>query len=138
MSDETTRLAHDADALRSAARRLHDGAAERAAAPGVPHALETIEDALTGLSRMCYAAAQSFVPLADSDDSVTVRYARAAEMWPSPRDPGGPPYEQQARVLSSLHDAGAALRSAARHCARAADHIALTMEPVERHDEQAA
>jgi hypothetical protein len=129
MTDQLTRLAEDADALRSAAQRLHDDAADRAAAQGVPAALDVIEDALTSLSRMCYTLVQSFVPLGDNGDSVTGRYARAAATWPSPRVAGGPSYEQQARVVSSLHDAGATLHSAARHCARAGDEIAFTMEP---------
>jgi hypothetical protein len=131
MTDPTT-------ALRAAARQLHDAVAEPAGAPAVPAALRAIEDALTTLSRTCYAAAHSFVPLADGDESIAQRYSRAAATWPSPRGGAGPSHEQQARVLSSLHDAGAALRAAAGHCARAADNLAATMEPLDVHAARAA
>jgi hypothetical protein len=126
MSDPTSRLA-----IRSAAQRLHDDAADPACAELVPATLEAMQDALTTLSRSCYAAAHSFVPLGDGDESMAERFARAATSWPSPRGGAGPSYEQQIRVMSSLHDAGAALRAAAGHCARAARQIAATMEPVD-------
>ena len=128
MTDPTTRVA---DALRSAAERLHDDAADPDCAQYLPAALDAIEDALTMLSRTCYAAGHSLVPLGDTGGSIAERYAHAAKMWPSPRGGAGPSHEQQARVLSSLHDAGAALRSAADRCARAAGSLAATMEPLE-------
>jgi hypothetical protein len=132
MTDPASRLAECADALRSAAQRLHDHALDPACAASAPVTLVAIEDALTVLSRTAYAAAHAFVSLGNSDDSIAERYARAATMWPSPRGGVGPSHEQQARVLSSLHDAGAALRAAAEHCGRAAQTLAATMEPVER------
>ena len=125
MTDATSRTA-----IRSAAQRLHDDAADPACAQLVPATLEAMQDALTTMSRSCYAAAHSLVPLGDGDESMAKRFARAAKSWPSPRDGAGPSYEQQIRVMSSLHDAGAALRAAAGHCDRAARHIAATMEPV--------
>ena len=131
MTDPATRLASDADALRSAADRLHRDAVDPACATLVPAVLIAVEDALTALSRTCYGAAHSFIPPGNSNDSNADRYARAATTWPSPRDGAGPSHEQQARVLSSLHDAGAALRTAAGHCGRAAANLAATMEPVE-------
>jgi hypothetical protein len=131
MTDRASRLGDDADALRSAAERLHDDTADPACAAFVPAMLDAIEDALTTLSRTCYAAAHAFVPLGNRDASVAERYARAATTWPSPRGGTGPSHEQQARVLSSLHDAGASLRAAAAHCGRAAGNLAATMEPVE-------
>jgi hypothetical protein len=131
MKDPTSRLADDADAIRSTAQRLHDQAADPACAPLVPAALEAIEDALTKLSRTCYTMAHAFVPLGDSDTSIAERYARAAMAWPSPRGGTGPSHEQQARVLSSMQEAAAALRAAAARCRRAADNLAATMEPVE-------
>jgi hypothetical protein len=136
MTDPPTRLADDADALRSAAQRLHDHTLDPACGALVPVTLAAIEDALTALSRTSYAAAQALVPLGSGDDSIAERYARAATMWPSPRGGIGPSHEQQARVLSSLDDAGAALRTAAGHCGRAAANVAATMEPVERRADQ--
>jgi hypothetical protein len=128
MNDPATRVAADTDALRSAAQRLHDIAADPACAAMIPLALEAVEDALTTLSRASYAAAHALIPPGSSGDSIAARYARAATTWPSPRA-GGPSHEQQARVLSSLHDAGAALRAAGAHCGRAAQNLAATMEP---------
>ena len=132
MTDRSWQLTDAADAVRSAAQRLHDGAADPDCAQSVPATLDAIGDALTTLSRTCYAAAHAFVPLGDSGDSIAERFARAATSWPSPRMGAAPSYEQQARVVSSLHDTGAALRAAAGHCARAADNVAATMDPAER------
>jgi hypothetical protein len=131
MTDPASHLADNADALRSAAHRLHDDTVDPACAILVPATLDAIEDTLTTLSRTCYAAAHAFVPLASCDTRIAERYARAATMWPSPRGGTGPSHEQQARILSSLHDAGAALRAAAARCGRAADNLAPTMEPVQ-------
>jgi hypothetical protein len=131
MTDPARRLADNADALRSAAQRLHDDTVDPACASFVPATLNAIEDALTTLSRSCFAAAHVFVPLGSRDTSIAERYGRAAATWPSPRSGTGPSHEQQARVLSSLHDAGAAVRAAAAHCRRAADNLAATMEPSE-------
>jgi hypothetical protein len=130
MSDAPSRLAEDALTLQSAAERLHDHTVDRACAPLVPAALEAIEHTLRILSRTCYAAANSFVPLGAHGENIAERYARAAGEWPNARDGRGPSHEQQARVLSSLHDAGAALRATAAHCARASENLARTMEPV--------
>lgn len=136
MNDPASRLAYDADALRSAAQRLHEHALDPACAALVPVTLAAIEDALTVLSRAPYAGAHAFIPPGNSNDSIARRYARAATTWPSPRGGVGPSHEQQARVLSSLHDAGAALRSAATHCGRAAENLAATMEPAEHLPEE--
>jgi hypothetical protein len=130
MSYATSRLAEDAWTLQSAAERLHDDTLDGACAPLVPAALTAIEHTLRILSRTCYAAANSFVPLGAHCESIAERYARAAAEWPNPRGGRGPSYEQQARVLSSLHDAGAALRAAAAHCDRASENLAGTMEPM--------
>ena len=125
MTDPTSRLA-----IRSAAQRVHDDTADPAYAELVPVTLDAMQDALTTLSHSCYAAAHSFVPLGDGDESMAERFARSATSWPSPRGGAGPSYEQQIRVVSSLHDAAAALHAAAAHCARASRQIAATMEPV--------
>jgi hypothetical protein len=132
MTDPVSRLVHDADALRSAAQRFHDDAADPACAAVVPTALAAIEDAVYTLSRTCCAAAHAFVPLRNSGTSIAERYARAATTWPSPRDGVGPSHEQQARVLSSLHDAAAALRNAGGHCGRAAVILDATLAPVDQ------
>lgn len=129
MSDATSHLAEDALKLQSAAERVHDDALDRASAPFVPAALTAIEDTLRILSSTCYAAAHSFVPLDAHGESISDRYARASVEWPNARGGRGPSYEQQARVLSSLHAAGAALRVAAAHCDRASENLAGTMEP---------
>jgi hypothetical protein len=130
MSDPTSRLVEDALTLQSTAERLHDDALDRACAPLIPAALGAIEHTLRILSRTCYAAANSFVPLGAHCESISERYARAAGEWPNARAGRGPSHEQQARVLSSLHDAGAALRAAAAHCDRASENLAGTMEPM--------
>ena len=136
MTDPVNRLIHAANALRSASRQLHDDAEDPACAAAIPTALAAIEEAVFTLSRTCYAAAHAFVPLGDSGTRIAERYARAATTWPSPRDGVGPSHEEQARILSSLHEAGAALRNAARHCSRAADNLAATMEPVDQLSER--
>ena len=134
MNDPTRRLA-DTDAIRSAAQCLHDHAADPTAAARVPALLEAIDDAPTTLSRACFTTAHIFVPLRHRDTSIAERYGRAAARWPSPRGGTGPSHEQQARVLSSLQEAGRALRTAAARCGRAADNLAATMEPVKKQPE---
>jgi hypothetical protein len=130
--DPTSRIAHDADALRSAAQRMQDLALDPACAALAPVSLVAVGEALIALSGTAYAAAHALVPPAHDDEGITDRYARAATIWPSPRGGVGPSHEQQARVLASLHDAGAALRAAAERCGRAAETVAATMEPIER------
>jgi hypothetical protein len=132
MSTSARGSADDADALRSAAQRLHDHTLGAASAAHVPTTLVAIEEAVTALSLTAYAAAHALVPPGNSDDGIADRYARAATVWPAPRGGVAPSHEQQARILASLLDAGAALRSAAGHCGRAAGYVAATMEPVER------
>jgi hypothetical protein len=136
MTDRASRLADDADALRRAAERLHHDTLDPAGAASLPATLDAIEDALATLGRACYAAAHVLVPLPNGDTGIAERYARAATTWPSPRGGIGPSHEQQARVLSSLHDAGAALRAAAARCGCAARNVAATMESVEHVPEQ--
>lgn len=131
MNDPAVRPAVDAESLRSAAQRLHEQALDPACAASVPMTLAAIEGALIELSGTAYAAAHALVPPANSDGGIADRYARAAAIWPSPRDGVGPSYEQQAQALASLHGAAAALRVAAGHCGRAAENVAATMQPVE-------
>jgi hypothetical protein len=128
MDDPPIPLADDAHALLSAAERLQQAAGDRASAPFVPAALGRIEQSLLALSRGCDRAAQCFVPPADRDASISLRYARAAADWPGAGDRAGPSYERQAQVLASLHDAAAALRAAADCCVRARELLSTTME----------
>lgn len=130
MCDPNSRLAEEALELQSAAERLHHNTLDRDCAPLVPAALTAIELTLRILSRTCYAAANTFIPLGANGESMAERHMRAAEEWPNARGGRGPSHEQQARVLSSLNDAGAALRTAAGHCARAGGNLAETMEPM--------
>jgi hypothetical protein len=50
-----------------------------------------------------------------------VRFARARDGWPATTECAAPSYEQQARILATLHDAGSALRVAGKRCARAGE-----------------
>ncbi len=130
MTDATICLADDALTLQSAAERLPDEALNRACAPFAPAVLEAIEHALLDLSRTCYTIAHSFVPPAEQGEGITDRYLRAAGQWPAARDGQGPSCERQARVLSSLHAAGTALRTAAQDCQRARISLDETMDPM--------
>ena len=85
MNDPVSRLAEDADALHSAAQRLHNDTLDPACAASVPVTLAAIERTLIALSRTAYAAGHALVPPGNIDDSVAHRYARAAMQWPSPR-----------------------------------------------------
>jgi hypothetical protein len=128
MNDPRIRFAHDALTLLSAAERLQQGTGDRACATIVPAALECVEQSLRALSRGCDGAANAFIPPGAHDESISRRYARAAADWPGARDGAGPSYERQAELLASLHDASAALRTAAERCARARDLLTTTME----------
>jgi hypothetical protein len=55
--------------------------------------------------------AHSFVPPAELGEGIADRYVRAARQWPAARDGQAPSRERQARVLSSLHAVGTALRT---------------------------
>jgi len=128
MNDPQIRFANDALTLLSVAERLQQGTADRASATFVPAAFECVEQSLRALSRGCDGAANAFIPPGAHDESISLRYARAGADWPGARDGAGPSYERQAELLASLHDASAALRTAAKRCARARDLLTTTME----------
>jgi hypothetical protein len=127
MDDPRIRLAHDSLVLLSAADRLQQGAGDRACAPFLPAALECIEQSLYALSRGCHAAADALIPPGDLHESISRRYARAAADWPGALEGSGPSHERQAQLLASIHDAAAALRTAAACCARTSHLVAETM-----------
>ena len=122
------RFANDALTLLSAAERLQQDTGDRACATFVPAALDCVEQSLRALSRGCDGAANVFIPPGAHDESISRRYAQAAADWPGARDDAGPSYERQAELLASLHDASAALRTAAKRCARARDLLNATMQ----------
>jgi hypothetical protein len=128
MDDPRIRLAHDSLTLLSAAERLQQGAGDRACAAFLPAALECIEQSLHALSRGCDGAAHALIPPGDLHESISRRYARAAADCPAALDGAGPSHERQARLLASIHDTAAALRTAAACCARTSHLVAETME----------
>ena len=58
-------------------------------------------------------AAERLVPHLESTDQVCDRYRAAAASWPTAPAPS---YERLAGLLATLHDASAAVRSAAARC----------------------
>ena len=137
MDDPRIRFAHDSLALLSAAERLQRLAGDRACAASLPDALACIEQSLRALSGGCERAAHALIPPAGLDASICSRYARARADWPGAPAGAGPSYEQQAELLVSLGDAGAALRAAAERCARTRDLLLATMDaPVQARAER--
>ena len=128
MDDPRIRLAHDSITLLSAAERLQQGAGDQMCTTLLPAVLDCIEQSLDALSRGCHAAAHALIPPGDLHESVSGRYARAADDWPGALDGAGPSHERQAQLLASIHDTAAALRTAAARCARTSDLVAATME----------
>lgn len=63
-------------------------------------------------------AARQIVPPVDSADTLCDRYRGAAASWPTAPAPS---YERLAGLLATLHEAGAAVRGAARKCEGADD-----------------
>lgn len=128
MNDPRIPFANDALTLLSAAERLQQATGDRACAALVPAAFDCVEQSLHALSRGCDGAASVFIPPGAHGESISRRYARAAADWPGARDGAGPSYERQAELLAALHEASAALRTAAKRCARARDLLITTME----------
>ena len=87
-----------------------------------------IEQSRRALTAGCQRAAHALIPLGGYDESIAARYGRAAAHWPDARHGAGPSRERQAQLLGSLDDAGAALRAAAEHCARARYLLATTID----------
>ena len=128
MDDPRIRLAYDSLALLSAAKRLQQGAGERACATFLPATLDCVEHALYALGHGCDAGANALIPPSGSHESIAWRYARAAARWPGARGGAGPSHERQAELLASVNDTAAALRTAAACCARTSELVAATME----------
>jgi hypothetical protein len=124
MDDPGTQLVRDARALLSAAQQFERDAGDRAAATLVAPALVCVERTLRALSDACEAATRSIIPTGDIRESSTARFARAAADWPGSLDGSAPSYEEQVRLLSSLHDAAAAIRIAERRTPQARKVVA--------------
>jgi hypothetical protein len=126
MDDHSQRLTQSTRNVRAAAERVERDVGEEAVALHAAHALRNVEAALHALSRACYVAGRSIIPPAAVHESVSARYARAAANWPGPMPPS---HEQQAYLLTVLHDAGAALHAAADRTARASDVLGSIASP---------
>jgi hypothetical protein len=126
MDDHENRLRDEAFALVSAAERLQQDVCDRACAAFVPAALACLEQTLQALSLDCHRAARDLIVPGDRNKSA---------MRPGAGDDAGSSYERQARLLASLHYAGATLRTAAECCARARDLLAATIEAPPRPDD---
>jgi hypothetical protein len=124
MDDPGNRLLREAQVLLSAAQQFERDASDRASTTAVAPALGFVEQALQALSRACEASARAVIPPSAVHESSSARFARAAAAWPSELGGAAPSYEEQVRLLSSLHDAAAALRVAATHTARARQVVA--------------
>ena len=132
MDDSRTRLLQEANALLSAAQLLERDAGDRASVTAVAPALTRVEQALQALGRACEGAARSIIPPCDARESPSARFARAAADWPGQAGGTAPSYEEQVRLLSSLHDAVTALRGAAKCTAHARDLVASTVPAAPR------
>jgi hypothetical protein len=128
MDDHEHRLREEAFALVSAAERLQQDVCDRACAAFVPAALACLEQTLQALSLDCHRAARNLIVPGDRNERASRPDVHAAADWPGAGDDGGSSYERQARLLASLHYAGATLRTAAECCARARDLLAATIE----------
>jgi hypothetical protein len=132
MDEPVTRTLEEAQTLLLAAESLERNIGAPAWDIAVAPALTYMEQALQALSRVCEGAACSIVPRGEVHESWAVRFTRAAASWPV--RPGGmpPSYEQQVRLMSSLHEAAATLRVAAESTAHARDMVAAEVPPASR------
>ena len=127
MDDVRTRMLGDARRLLAAAEQLeHDGGGRECATVVAP-VLDCVEQTLKALSHMCESAVHSIVPAAGVAESWSARFARAAADWPLTSVDATPSFEELARLVSSLHQAAAALRVAAHSTARARDVVAAEL-----------
>src|SRR5262245_45379830 len=128
MDDSRIRLALDSLTLLSAAERHQKAVGDRARAAFLPATLDCFGQAQHALGRGCRTGANALIPPGEPHESISCRYARAAASWPGARAGSGPSHERQAELLASLHDAAAALRTAAAYRARTSDLVAATMD----------
>ncbi len=127
MDNVRTRMLQDARSLLSAAEQLEHDAGGRESATVVAPVLDCVEQTLKALSQTCDRAVHSLVPSAGVAEPWSARFARAAADWPRTSVDAAPSYEELARLVSSLHQAAAALRVAARSTARAGDVVAAEL-----------
>jgi hypothetical protein len=130
MEDFRTELAEAADALVEAAERFERSAGSRDCVPFVATSLASLAAALDALSRAVDATGHAIVPPAGAHETIAARYARAAMDWPAAPDGGALSHEQQAHLLSTLHEARTALGAASKSASRARDVAASTLGPV--------
>jgi hypothetical protein len=117
MNESQLSILESARALLSAAEQLEREFGSLEAAPTFAPALAHVEPALRALGRACELASRTIIPSPDPYESPSARLARAAAAWPGATVPS---HEALVRILSSLHDAAAALRFAetTTSCAR--------------------
>jgi hypothetical protein len=127
MDNVTTRMLGDARRLLSAAEQLEHDAGARESATMVAPVLDCVELTLKALSHTCDSAVHSLVPSLGVAEPWSARFARAAADWPLTPVDAAPSFEQLARLVSSLHQAAAALRVAANSTARARDVVAAEL-----------
>ena len=127
MDNVTTRMLGDARRLLSAAEQLEHDAGARESATMVAPVLDCVELTLKALSHTCDSAVHSLVPSLGVAEPWSARFARAAADWPLTPVDAAPSFEQLARLVSSLHQAAAALRVAASSTARARDVVAAEL-----------
>lgn len=132
MDDPGNRVLREAQVLLSAAQQFERDAGDRASATAVAPALASVEQALQALSRACEGSARAIIPPSAVHESSSTRFVRAAAVWPSELGGAAPSYEEQVRLLSSLHDAAAALRGAATNTARAREIVASKVPAASR------
>ena len=123
MDNVTMRMLRDARSLLSAAEQLEHHAGGRDSATVVAPVLDCVGLTLKALSHTCESAVHSLVPSAGVAEPWSARFARAAADWPLTSVDATPSFEELARLVSSLHQAAAALRAAANSTARACDVI---------------
>lgn len=129
MDESQLPMLRAARALLSAAEQLERDADGRESATAVASALAYVEPALRALGRGCELAARSIIPAPDPHESPSTRLARAAAEWPGSTVPS---HEELVRVLSSLHDASAALRFAATTASDAREVLASKLPAASR------
>jgi hypothetical protein len=128
IDDPTLVALGDSFALLAAANRLETHARDRASVAAMPSSLALVEETLEALARSCDLIGQTLVPAGDdARESICARLGRAAADWPGAAE--GPSYEDLARILAALHDAGSALRVAGQRYAGARELLASALPP---------
>lgn len=108
--DSIGRLDEHADELMDVALACRMEAGEPHSSATVPAVLARLEKALQTLSAGCYELA------ADAAPGIAERRGRRSSGEPSPAHGGGLSNEQEARLMSTLHDVAASFARCARSC----------------------